>query len=46
MDLQFEDTDTALIAFTSERAAETREASENIYLDLDEEETNEGAHVF
>ena len=32
----FEDTDTALIEFTSERVAETREMSENIYLDLDE----------
>ena len=32
----FEDTDTALIEFTSERVAETREVSENIYLDLDE----------
>ena len=27
----FEDTDTALIEFTSERVAETREVSENIY---------------
>ena len=34
----FEDTDTALIEFTSERIAETREVSENIYLDLDENE--------
>ena len=34
----FEDTDTALIEFTSERIAETRELSENIYLDLDENE--------
>ena len=32
----FEDTDTALFEFTSERVAETREVSENIYLDLDE----------
>ena len=32
----FEDTDTALLEFTSERVAETREVSENIYLDLDE----------
>ena len=34
----FEDTDTALLEFTSERIAETREVSENIYLDLDENE--------
>ena len=32
----FEDTDTALIEFTSKLVAETREVSENIYLDLDE----------
>ncbi len=34
----FEDTDTALIEFTSELIVETREVSENIYLDLDENE--------
>ena len=32
----FEDTDTALIEFTSERVAETRELCENIHIDLDE----------
>ncbi|MBF2052751.1 MAG: DUF2283 domain-containing protein [Candidatus Sericytochromatia bacterium] len=31
----FEDTDTALIEFTSQPVAETREISENVYLDLD-----------
>ena len=34
----FEDTDTALFEFTSKRVEETREVSENIYLDLDENE--------
>ncbi|HKK17888.1 MAG TPA: DUF2283 domain-containing protein [Opitutales bacterium] len=33
----FEDTDTALIEFTSHEVAETREVSENVYLDLDSE---------
>lgn len=32
----FEDTDTALIEFTSKPVVETREVSEDIYLDLDE----------
>ena len=32
----FEDTDTALIEFTSKLVVETREVSEDIYLDLDE----------
>lgn len=31
----FEDTDTALIEFTDHEIAETREVSENVYLDLD-----------
>jgi uncharacterized protein YuzE len=31
----FEDTDTALIGFTNHEVAETREVSENVYLDLD-----------
>lgn len=31
----FEDTDTALIEFTSKPIVETREVSENVYLDLD-----------
>ena len=31
----FEDTDTALIEFTSKPVVETREASEDVYLDLD-----------
>ncbi len=31
----FSDTDTALIEFTSKEIAETREISENIYVDLD-----------
>lgn len=31
----FEDTDTAHIEFTSEPVMETREVSENVYLDLD-----------
>jgi uncharacterized protein YuzE len=33
----FEDTDTALIEFTEHEIAETREVSENVYLDLDAE---------
>ena len=33
----FEDTDTALIEFTGQEIAETREVSENVYLDLDAE---------
>ena len=40
----FEDTDTALLEFTSERVAETREVSENIYLDLDENGWELGFH--
>ena len=32
----FEDTDTAQIEFTSKAVVETREVSENVYLDLDE----------
>lgn len=32
----FEDTDTALIELSSEPVAETREISENLYIDLDE----------
>ncbi len=31
----FGDTDTALIEFTNNEVAETREISENIYVDLD-----------
>jgi uncharacterized protein YuzE len=31
----FSDTDTALLEFTANEAAETREISENIYVDLD-----------
>ena len=31
----FEDTDTALIEFTSKPVVETREVSEDVYLDLD-----------
>ena len=31
----FEDTDTALIHFTEKKVVETREVSENVYLDLD-----------
>ena len=31
----FEDTDTALIEFTTKEIVETREVSENVYLDLD-----------
>ncbi len=33
----FEDTDTASIHFTDQEVAETREVSENVYLDLDKE---------
>jgi uncharacterized protein YuzE len=33
----FEDTDTALIEFTEHEITETREVSENVYLDLDAE---------
>ena len=33
----FEDTDTALIEFTDHDIIETREVSENVYLDLDVE---------
>ena len=33
----FEDTDTALVEFTEKGIAETREISENIYVDLDQE---------
>ncbi|MEW6203388.1 MAG: DUF2283 domain-containing protein [bacterium] len=32
----FEDTDTALIDFSDAPAVETREISENLYIDLDE----------
>jgi uncharacterized protein YuzE len=32
----FTDTDTALIEFTSREVSETKEISENIYVDLDE----------
>jgi len=31
----FEDTDTALLEFTAHEVAETREISENVYVDLD-----------
>jgi uncharacterized protein YuzE len=31
----FSDTDTALVEFTDNEVSETREVSENIYLDLD-----------
>jgi len=31
----FNDTDTALVEFTENQAKETREISENIYIDLD-----------
>ena len=31
----FEDTDTALVEFTSREVMETREISENVYVDLD-----------
>ncbi|MEW6442675.1 MAG: DUF2283 domain-containing protein [bacterium] len=33
----FPDTDTALVEFTDNAVAETREISENIYADLDQE---------
>ena len=33
----FEDTDTALVEFSTHTAVETRELNENIYLDLDNE---------
>jgi uncharacterized protein YuzE len=33
----FKDTDTALLEFSDALVAETREVSENIYLDLDED---------
>ena len=36
----FEDTDTALIHFTEKKVVETREVSENVYLDLDEQGKN------
>ena len=32
----FADTDTALIEFSNESIAETKEISENLYIDLDE----------
>ena len=32
----FADTDTALIEFSSQPVAETKEISENLYIDLDE----------
>jgi uncharacterized protein YuzE len=32
----FADTDTALIEFSSEPVAETKEISENLYIDLDD----------
>jgi uncharacterized protein YuzE len=31
----FADTDTALLEFSSQEIAETREVSENVYIDLD-----------
>lgn len=31
----FEDTDTALVEFAGRESAETREISENVYVDLD-----------
>lgn len=31
----FSDTDTALVEFTDKRISETKEISENIYIDLD-----------
>jgi uncharacterized protein YuzE len=31
----FKDTDTALLEFSNQRVAETREINENIYIDLD-----------
>ena len=33
----FRDTDTALLEFTDRRVAETREVSENVLVDLDED---------
>jgi uncharacterized protein YuzE len=33
----FSDTDTALMEFSEKEVAETREVSENIYVDLDED---------
>lgn len=33
----FKDTDTALLEFSEAQVAETREVSEDIYLDLDED---------
>jgi len=33
----FEDTDTALVEFSSNQPVETRELNENIYLDLDDQ---------
>ena len=33
----FEDTDTAMFEFTDKKVKETREITENIYLDLDEQ---------
>ena len=32
----FSDTDTALIEFSSEKISETKEISENIYIDIDD----------
>ncbi len=32
----FRDTDTALIEFSNEKIMETRELSENLYIDMDE----------
>lgn len=34
--IYFEDTDTALVEFSTRPVVETRELSENVYLDLDE----------
>ncbi len=33
----FRDTDTALLEFSDREVAETREISENVYIDLDED---------
>ena len=33
----FSDTDTALVAFTNNDVVETKEISENVYVDLDQE---------
>jgi uncharacterized protein YuzE len=33
----FSDTDTAIIAFSKKEVVETRELSENLYIDLDED---------